>query len=128
MKLSIDHWEGVTYKDEEIEMAHLEDVERFIQRLDQDTYTNVSLEGPGKSVMTVGGGNGDYVVIATFDQERWFTLRMGPRGGPQRLVTVGGQPGDYDSDIVVTFDDALAAARYWFHHTALDPALTWRPD
>jgi len=50
---------------------------------------------------------------------------MGPREGPRRLVTGGGQPGDFHSQVVVTLEQALAAARTFFQRGALDETMTW---
>lgn len=133
-RLSMDNWsdatsDHITSDDIVIQPTSEDDVAQVIKRLDQDKHTEVSLDTDSGAVMLVGGGKGDYVVITSPDQgETWNTLQMGPMNGPKKLVTVGGQPGDYESDIVVTLEHALAAARYFFLHGTKDPALTWRPD
>jgi hypothetical protein len=125
MKMSIDHWEGITCSDEETEANRVEDVEGFIRRLDQDKHTLVCLGEPDKPAIMIGGGKGDYLVTATLDGENWSTMAVGARDQTRKLVVTGGQPGDFHSYVIVTLDQAIAAARYFFLHTALEPSMTW---
>lgn len=125
MKMSIDHWEGITCRDEDTVATRVEEVESFIRHLDQDKHTLVCLGEPDKPSLMVGGGKGDYLVTATLDGENWSTMAVGPRDGSKKMVVTGGQPGDFHSHVIVTLDQALAAARYFFLHTTLDPSMNW---
>jgi len=109
----------------EIEATDIDQVEQLIRRLDQDRYTIVSLGEPDRPLLMVCGGKGDYVVTATPDGKTWSGLAMGPRDGASKRINGGGQPAEFPSHEVATLDQALAAARYFFQHGALDPSLTW---
>lgn len=124
MKLSIDSWDPQT-SEEDFESTVADQVDSLIRRLDQDKHTIVTLGEPDKPLLHVGGGKGDYVVTATLDGENWLTLAVGPRDGSRKRINAGGQPGNPHSHIVVTLDQAIAAARYFFLHTALDPSMSW---
>ena len=123
MKLGIDS--GDPQVGSELETTDVDQVEAFIRRLDQDRCTIVSLGEPDRPLLMICGGRGDYIVTATADGKTWSGLAMGPRDGPTRRINGGGQPADFPSHEVATFDQALAAARYFFQHSALDPSLKW---
>jgi hypothetical protein len=125
MKLSIDTWDGMRTSSEDFESTDVNQVDALIHRLDQDRHTIVSVGEAGTALLMVGGGKGDYLVTASLDGENWSTLAMGPRDGMRKIVSAGGQPGDYHSSVVVMLDQAIAAARYFFLHGALDPSMTW---
>lgn len=110
---------------ENFDSAEADQVDALIRRLDQDRHTVVSVGEADGPLLMVGGGKGEYIVTATIDGENWSTLATGPRDDTRKLVNIGGQPGDYRSDVVVALDRAIAAARYFFLHAALDPSMTW---
>lgn len=123
MKLAIDSLDPQVSG--EVETSDVGQVEALIRRLDQDKYTIVSLGEPDRPLLMVCGGRGDYIVTATPDGQSWSALAMGPRDGPSKRINGGGQPAEFPSHEVATLDQALAAARYFFQHGALDPSLKW---
>lgn len=127
MKASLERWDDLNLSYENIEVIRFDEMEALIRRLDQKKHTSVSLGETGKPALMIGGGKGDYVVLWMADADHWLSLKMGPRHGSKKLLTVGGQPGDYESELVVTLDQAIAAARYFFLHKELDPTQKWEP-
>src|SRR5262249_5428899 len=119
MKISFEHWDDLELRYEEVEATRFEEIEAVIRCLDQKEPTVLYLGERGQSVLTIGGGTGDFVVLWMTDEDHWLSLKAGPRDGTKKRITVGGQPGDYESALVATFDQALAAARYFFLHQKL---------
>jgi Immunity protein Imm1 len=76
--------------------------------------------------MTIGGGGGDqYVVYATFDGVRFFTLVSRNQSQSKIRLFIGGQEGDYPTQIVVDRQLALAAAKRFASSGEIDQALQW---
>jgi hypothetical protein len=77
--------------------------------------------------LAVGGGaNGQYVVYATFDNVRFFTLMAPEQPDFKVLLCVGGQEGDYSRNIVVDLPAALAAAKCFAETGQINSTLQWR--
>jgi Immunity protein Imm1 len=125
--LSTDFWEGPSDHGGNIADPSLFDVVMAIERLDGRHYTLVTLMGDGDAHLAVGGGAyGQYIVYATFDNVRFFTLMS--RGQPdcKVLLCVGGQEGDYSKNIVVGLPAALAAGKCFAETGQIDSTLQWR--
>jgi hypothetical protein len=105
----------------------LEEVEAAIKRLDGKRHTIVTIDGTDRAHMAVGGGgDGQYIVYASFDNERFFTLKSAERSDSKVLLLVGGQDGDYPKSIVVGLPLALAAAKTFAETGQIDPKLLWQ--
>ena len=90
--LSADFWRGAIDDGRDVTDPSLEDIAKAIKRLDGHRHTMAILKGDGEAYLAVGGGaDGQYVVFATFDNKRFFTL-MSPRQSDSKvLLCVGGQ-------------------------------------
>jgi Immunity protein Imm1 len=86
-----------------------------------------TLKGDGEAHLAVGGGaDGQYIVFATFDNKRFFTL-MAPRQSDSKvLLCVGGQEGEYSKESVVDLSAALAAAESFAETGQMNLALRWQ--
>jgi hypothetical protein len=105
----------------------LQDIATAIERLDGKYRTLAILKGDGDAHLAVGGGaNGQYVVYATFDNARFFKLMSPGQPDSKVLLCVGGQEGDYSSNIVVDLAAALAAAKRFAETGRIDSTLQWR--
>jgi hypothetical protein len=103
-----------------------EDVDVALERLDAETYTLMTLHAGEGHHLAVGGGRGQYVVYATFGDERFWTLvRREPATGTV-LLNVGSQEGDYPAETVVSKDEARSAALAFLRTGQLDPTQHWR--
>lgn len=121
-----DRWEGILNREERSDSPTIQDVERFFERLDQKNYTLIILERDASTHMAVGGGAGQYVVYATYDNETfWNLLRSEPTDMTVPL-NVGGQEGHYPSAQVVTKDIAWRAGRSFVEAGVLDQTLKWQ--
>ncbi len=125
--LSTDFWQGPSDRGGHIADPSLHDIATAIERLDGKYHTLAMLKGDGDAHFAVGGGaNGQYVVYATFDNVRFFTLMAPGRPDSKVLLCVGGQEGDYPQNMVADFPAALAAARSFAETGQLNSALHWR--
>ena len=125
-KILGDHWEGVLNREWSIEEASSADLDRTLDRLDARTYTMVTIQADGDRHLTIGGGAGQYVVYATFDNEEfWNLLRPQPIVGTV-LLNAGGQQGDFPAAQVVDMEQARAAGRAFLDACHLNPTQQWQ--
>jgi hypothetical protein len=121
-----DHWEGVLNREWSIDEASSADLDRALDQLDALTYTMVTIQADGERHLTIGGGAGQYVVYATFDNEEfWNLLRSQPTVGTV-LLNAGGQQGDFPTAHVVDKEQARAAGRAFLDACHLDPTQQWQ--
>ena len=121
-----DRWQGVLNHEWRIDRASPVDLESVLDRLDARTHTIITIQGEGEQHLTIGGGAGQYVVYATFDNDQfWNLLRSQPASGTI-LLNAGGQEGDYPAEQVVTKEQARAAGLVFLHAGRLDPSQQWQ--
>src|SRR6186713_3096258 len=94
-RIIADRWEGVFNHEETVESPTVADLERLINRLDADVHTMITLLSGGEAHLTVGGGANQYVVYATFDNQRFWNLVSQFRSNGTVMLKVGGQEGAY---------------------------------
>lgn len=104
-----ERWEGTFNHDWSIEDASATDFVRGLDQLDARVHTLVTVRREGEQHLSIGGGAGQYVVYATFDNERfWSLIRSEPATGIV-MPNAGGQEGDYPASQVVTKEQARGA-------------------
>lgn len=124
LKLLADRWHGASYDNLHVDAPDSVQIAAAIGRLDARVYTQVIVAGPEEAHLCVGGGDGRYVVYATWDNLTFFNLLSSEGGEVVRLVT-GGQEGVFDAVQVVSVDMAVRAASRFAEDGALDDALRW---
>ncbi|HEY4243555.1 MAG TPA: Imm1 family immunity protein [Kofleriaceae bacterium] len=120
-----DRWHGVLNDCWRVDSPSWDDVDAAIGRLDGKSYTIVTLQGPGEQHLTVGGGDGQYVVYGTFDNNEFWNLLNPKDEGGTALLNAGGQEGDYPARQIVDRENARAAARTFLEKLQLEPSLRW---
>ncbi|NTX39367.1 MULTISPECIES: Imm1 family immunity protein [unclassified Myxococcus] len=121
-----DRWEGLMLHEWKVDRASSADLERALDRLDARSHTMVTILQEGEQHLTMGGGAGQFVVYATFDNNQfWNLLRSQPATGTT-LLNVGGQEGDYPAEQIVTKEQALAAGLAFLDTGRLDPSQQWQ--
>ena len=123
--ISADRWADVYNYEEKTASPEIADLHRLVKRLDGKEYTIVTLSGDGDAHMAIGGGAGQYVVYATYDNMKFWNLLSAAPSKNMVLLNVGGQEGDYPSRHVVSIDMALQAARVFLETGQLDHTLIW---
>jgi Immunity protein Imm1 len=127
--LTMDYWEGLGTRTDTVPNPTWQDIRAAIERLDGRQRTLVTLSAEGDAHLAIGGGQyNQYVVYATSDNVKFSTLMSADQSHSKVLLFIGGQEGDYQKDIVVDFDGALAAAKFFADHGRTDPSLQWRTD
>ena len=123
--LRTDHWRGVSCDEICIESPQDADVTRAIEALDAISRTTLTLERAEAS-MTVGGGQGRYVVFVTVgdDEEFWNLLSDADAAGVV-MINIGGQEGDFPASHVVNREKAVRAALCFLESSRRDPTLAW---
>jgi hypothetical protein len=123
--LLTDQWHGVTCDEICIESPQDADVTRSIEALDAASRTTLTLERAEAS-MTVGGGQGRYVVFVRVgdDEEFWNLLSEADATGVV-MINIGGQEGDFPARQVVDHEKATRAALCFLESGRRDATLTW---
>jgi len=131
VKLTWDKWDWDKPDADQLEQFALSspsvpDIEKAIRRLDGKHFSLVVIYGDGEAHMAIAGGNSDqYIVSASYDNERFFTPENSDKDTKPVYLFAGGQRGDYPENMVTNLEASLAAARIFAENCTLDPSLTW---
>ena len=121
-----DRWAGVLCVEDEIGTPTIDDVEQFIEALDAKSRTLVSLYGRDGAYLSLGGGEGQYVVyVSASDELLWNLLAEASQRSGIVLLNAGGQEGDFPARQVVDKRQALQAARVFVRTGQLDSSQRW---
>ncbi len=109
----------------EVVEPDLEKIVASVSSLDGESCSLLTLYGADGDHLCVGGGNGQYVLYVTYDDERFHSLLS---GDDETLVQVvaGGQSGDYQRRQVVSLDTALKATRRYAMDGQLERSVSWQ--
>lgn len=132
MELDVDRWEGNLEKGETIKLSgdDFDVVADNLRKLNQKEFTQLIL-GNEDSYLLVGGGNGQYVCTFTErEDEEYFNLinENEEQGDSEVAVVTGGQKGFFPRTLVVDFETALSAVKFYYDHTEMSPELRWEKD
>lgn len=126
--LYCDRWEGVYNREEEINNPIWEIVEKSIALLDQKTRTQIVLQLDDMSYISVGGGNGSYLVYISTPDENFYNLvtdgHIIDSSIKKELIT-GGQKGYFPSKNIVSKSLTLRAVETFFVTGEKDKELNW---
>ena len=125
-RMILDRWVDLFCYEDEVVAPTIVEVENALRNLNAKTRTMISLHGGQDAYLTVGGGGGEYVVYKSANDERIWNL-MCDSGNRSEVVllNIGGQEGEFSANQVIDEDRMLQAARTFFWHGSIDPALCW---
>jgi hypothetical protein len=99
-------------------------VEAEIRRMDGRRFTSVGLMLENDENFLIGDGGDKYVVGVSLNGEL-HSLKNNC-GSPGEYVTiVAGQPVDYPGDEIVSLDEVLKTAKWFFDNNTLCPDCVW---
>ena len=113
-RLTICDWHGQGKTDTVIEHPSWPDIEAAIRALNNQNLNDIHLEieGQPEKFLTVGGGDGKYIVSGSINATAFPTLvDLSVQEEPHVNLIVGGQLADFPAQYVVDLDRALTAAR-----------------
>ena len=117
---------GMRRVDEPIVNPTWPQVQAFVERLDGKAYTDMAIEGPNRYVMAIGGGPDLFCVSAIGNDMGPYDL-LGPEKTDETgKIILGGILTDMPRKYFATKEQALQAAKYFFCHGGVDPALEWQ--
>ncbi len=104
------------------------DIELAIRSLDGQTKTLVTLETEGETHMSIGGGQGKYVVYATFDNETFYSLIDPSKSDQNESIVIGGQKGLYSTKSCVDLEIVLQSAKKFAESGKMLNSAVWEND
>lgn len=120
-----DRWDvdySFEWRDED---ATRNEFESALGRLDAKTYTMLTIQAEGEAHLTIAGGNGQYMVYATFDNEDFWNLIRSEEVSGTVILNAGGQEGDYPARQVVSMSEAHAAGLFFLNSCRIDFSHNW---
>lgn len=121
-----DRWRGTTNDEWIVENPTRDQPALAIRQLDTRVHTLVMAMGAEEQHLGVGGGNGRFVVYATFDSNTFWNLTCADTAYGNVLLNAGGQDGHYPSNLVVDAALAEEAATTFLETFGLAPTGHWR--
>jgi hypothetical protein len=117
---------GYRRVEESMETPSWAAVQQYIERLDGQQCTEMSLDGPHEYHMTIGGGPDRFFVsVIGNDLGPYTLLGPDPSDQPQKMI-LGGIETDVPRRFHATREQTLQAAEYFFYHGQIDPNLNWQ--
>ncbi len=121
-----DRWQALVDHEWRVDSASAADFDRVLDRLDAHVYTLITIHAEGGKHLAIGGGDGRYVVYATFDDEVFWNLLSTNPGTGTVLLSAGGQEGDFPAERIVSKEQARAAGHAFLAAGRLDARQRWR--
>jgi hypothetical protein len=128
-KLVADRWIGQRCQFSEKVAPSWNDIEQSIKALDGHHQSMVTLHGQGQCYMQIGGGEHErYVAYVAAKGDQFHYLASDANEKDVVRLSLGGQEGEYPSNIVTEQTIVLAAARVFSESGLLDPGCKWKNE
>jgi hypothetical protein len=128
MKIIFDKLISVYDKGKEINVFSFSKVRKLLDRLDQETYTEIII-GNENNFLTVGGGNGNYIVFYTKDENYYNLLNNNCTNEMEELsLVIGGQEGTFPKRQIVNYDLMIKACENYYRTKEMDQNLIWEKN
>lgn len=126
--MGMDKREGVADRGETVDRPTRAEMVDALCRLDGETYTQLYLEGAGRTMMVGGGNDGLYTVYIAVEVDREFYNLVNPDASPtsQLMLVTGGQVGIFPASRCVELKAALKAAEVFFERGEPAESLEWQ--
>ncbi|SDJ99870.1 hypothetical protein SAMN04487896_0453 [Paenibacillus sp. ov031] len=125
--ISIDAWNGTTFKEEVIVNPTWMDTLSFLRKLDGDKFTLVFFEVSDTDSALVGGGPEYFIVSITID-DTIYTLMNDKQDNCEIPLVVGGQLGNYCDNICIELIPMLEVIRYFYETGKLLELHKWKQE
>jgi hypothetical protein len=126
--LSIDNWIENRNLEKEIANPGWQEIRNAISELNERERTLICLHGESETHMCIGGGNGQYVCYATYNNDEFYNLiDLSEKTGIVEIIA-GGQLGEYPAKMCVDINRVLTAAKHFSEEGKLNPECTWEID
>ncbi|WP_449419902.1 Imm1 family immunity protein [Phormidium nigroviride] len=129
LNLSVENWIGNRNQSCLIDNPTWQQIEKAILELDGKTKTLVTLGIDDDTYMSIGGGFcAKYIVNATFDNISFQNLVDLSKSQAIEKLVVGGQEGNYSTQMCIELQVALLAAKTFAESGELDRSLSWEEE
>lgn len=123
--ISIDAWNGATFKEEIVVNPTWTGTLSFLRKIDGDKFTLVFFEVSDTDSALVGGGPEYFIVSITID-DTIYTLMNDKQGNCEIPLVVVGQLGNYCDNICIELIPMLEVIRYFYGTGKLLEIHKWK--
>ena len=129
-QLTICKWVGNSSEDQTIQDPTWREIEEAIKALNGREFNDLYLTPLSSNVETylaVGGGNGQYIVTGSINNEK-FPTYIEPGKPESKLVPllVGGQEGDYPDNWIIGLELSLSVVKEFFESGGFEGSELWQ--
>ena len=98
----------------------------FLDLLDLNSHTTLTVDGQDGSSLTIGGGSGRYVIFYTSPDGDFQNFQSDTAPDSETvLLNIGGQEGDYRKDQLTDKAKALKVLEFYSKNGTPDLAYSW---
>jgi hypothetical protein len=124
-RIVADRWRGTRCEQDVTQNPSLDDFMRAFDALDANERTMLCLYSSKSRHLTIGGGDGKYVVYASLPKDEFWNLLSDIAENRTIMVNAGGQEGDFPARKVVDEMRARRAGTAFMRDGELDQSLRW---
>lgn len=127
MKLTFDRWERNSYDTKDIKVKNFDDIENYIIRLDETEFTEILLEEDNTSLYIRGNGE-QYLISFNVDKNNFELENDEILLDPTEEIelTIKGELKTYSIRKILTIEQALKSAQYYFEFKDKDVSQKWK--
>jgi len=126
MQIIFDRWSRGSVVKEAFIIKRFTQLEDFIIRLDQSEFTEIT----AKDTITelyIGGGNDNYAISVSLDGTIFDLINEEKDSSRKHVsIVIAGEQLFYSPIKIVSVENALMAAEYYYEHRAMDPTMKWK--
>jgi hypothetical protein len=123
--LTGDQWSGVYNQEWQRKNPTKDDFAGALSNLDASRHTMLTIRIDDEAHLTIAGGDGRYVVYATFDNEEFWNLLGSDTSTEVVMLNAGGQEGDFPARQLVELNQAMSAGLIFLGSQKLDSSQKW---
>lgn len=126
MQIIFDRWHRGVVTKETIFIKRFSQLEDLIIRLDQVEFTEIIVKNT-RIELQLCGGNENFIVLYSINGDVFDLVNNETSSSRKQVkITFSGEESLYSPNKVITIENVLIAAEYFFEHGEMDSTLKWR--
>jgi len=126
MKIIFDRYRNSKYEIKTIPFTNFGDLENYIIRLDQTEFSEVILKDKNNE-LRISGGRYNFLISIKVDGETFDLINSNQNNFQEQIpVMIKGQSFIFSPNLIVNFEKALVASKYFCQHKGIERSLYWK--